>query len=270
MLTSTSHIPEEAGPWERLERLFGSAALQRLQRAHVLVVGLGGVGSWAVEALARSGVGCLTLVDHDSVCLSNLNRQLPALRSTLGMPKAVCLGERVKEINPECRVSVLPLRFTAQTAERVLGTAPDVVIDAIDSVGEKALLLAMCKRVCRSVICACGAGGRRDPVRIRVADLAQVQGDALARAVRARLRRVHGISAINGRFDIPAVYSLEPAAPPATTPRRAEGALRHSVKPGTCCAVTGSFGFVCATLAIEILLSERSSAGPTEECSTTQ
>lgn len=259
MNTSPSTLPtrDDGGAWERLERLIGGEALRRLQRAHVLVVGVGGVGSWAVEALARSGVGRLTLVDHDTVCATNLNRQLPATVQTLGLPKVAWLGDRVSAINPACEVRALQMRFAEATAEEILRSAPDVVVDAIDSVGEKALLLAKCHTAGISVVCSCGAGGRRDPTRVRVSDLAQVEGDALARAVRTRLRRAHGIVACDGLLRIPAVHSTEPAAQGYEGGTSDGEAIHRSKKPGTFCAVTGTFGFVCAAVAVELLLSRR-------------
>lgn len=247
---STSPTPEAARPWERLERLIGAADVARLQRAHVMVVGLGGVGSWAVEALARSGVGELTIMDHDRVCITNINRQLPATHATLGELKTACLARRIHEINPACVVHAVPARFAQETAGELLKLQPHVVIDAIDSVPDKALLLALCRAHGLPVICSCGAGGRRDPTRIRMADLAQVQGDALARAVRHTLRRTHNINAHASLLGIPAVYSTERVRMPAREASCRPGTL----KPGTLCHVTGTFGFFCAAAAIDMLL----------------
>jgi len=247
---STSPTHELDAPWERLERLIGAAGCTALQRAHVMVVGLGGVGSWAVEALARSGIGQLTIVDHDRVCATNINRQLPATCATIGALKTSCMAERVMEINRACVVHAVPMRFDSHTARDILHGKPQVVIDAIDSVAEKALLLALCWETEIPVVSSCGAGGRRDPAQIRVADLAQVQGDALARAVRQALRRAHGITAREGRLGIQAVYSSEPVRVAA----RGAGGARGAHKPGTICHVTGTFGFFCAAAAIDVLL----------------
>lgn len=247
---STLRIHEAGGPWERLERLLGPAGAERLRHAHVMVVGLGGVGSWAVEALARSGVGQLTIVDHDRVCVTNINRQLPATLATMGQFKTACMERRIKEINHACVVNAVPRRFEEHSAWDILEVQPRVVIDAIDSVPEKALLLARCRECKIPVICSCGAGGRRDPTQIRMADLATVQGDALARAVRQRLRRAHKMTAHDGVLGIPAVYSSEPVRMPAFAGARQPGAF----KPGTVCHVTGTFGFFCAAAAIDALL----------------
>lgn len=252
---STSPTPEAAGPWERLERLIGAAGVARLQRAHVMVVGLGGVGSWAVEALARSGVGRLTIVDHDRVCITNINRQLPATLRTIGQFKTGCMAQRIKQINRACVVNAVPKRFDDHTADDILNLQPHVVIDAIDSVPEKALLLALCREYKIPVVCSCGAGGRRDPTQIRVADLAKVQGDALARAVRQTLRRAHNLTAHDGVLGIPAVYSTEPICMPVRdSAADPEAHQPGGLKPGTLCHVTGAFGFCCAAVALDALL----------------
>lgn len=247
---STSPTHEQGTPWERLERLIGCVDAGILRRAHVMVVGLGGVGSWAVEALARSGIGRLTLVDDDCVCVTNINRQLPATHATIGKFKTACMQRRIKQINPRCVVKAVPQRLNEETAWHLIVRRPSVVIDAIDSVRDKALLLAVCRETETPVISSCGAGGRCDPTQIRMADLAQVQGDALARAVRQTLRRAHGITAHNGLLGIQAVYSTEPVRLPVCDTGGAPG----THKPGTICHVTGTFGFFCAAAAIDVLL----------------
>ncbi len=174
-----------------LARLFGRAALERLQRAHVCVVGLGGVGSWTVEGLARSGIGALTLIDLDDVCITNVNRQLPALDGQIGRPKATVLAERVRLINPACRVETALEFFTAATAGRLLATPFDYVVDAVDRMSIKALLIAECRQRGLPVLTVGAAGGRRDPMRIRTGDIGEA-GDELMRQVRKKLRRDHG------------------------------------------------------------------------------
>ena len=158
-------------------RLFGVDALARLRAAHVCVVGIGGVGSWTVEALARSGVGQLTLVDLDEICISNVNRQLHALNADVGRAKVEVMAERVRGINPECDVRPLPEFFTESNAEALLNTRYDFVVDAIDSLANKCRLIALCRDKKIPIVTCGGAGGRQDPTQVRVADLADTSHD---------------------------------------------------------------------------------------------
>lgn len=237
-----------------LGRLYGAAALPRLHAAHVAVVGVGGVGSWVVEGLARSGVGALTLVDLDDVCVTNTNRQLHALTGAVGRPKVAVLAERVRAINPECRVTEAVEFFTAQSAERLLATRYDWLVDAIDGMSNKALLIASCVTAQQPLLTVGGAGGRRDATRIRVGDLGESQGDDLLRLVRKKLRRDHGFARGEGNtYGIPCVYSNEKPVYPW-----ADGTCATEPEPGSSlkldCAsgfgtgvfVTGAFGFAAA------------------------
>lgn len=175
-----------------IARLYGHAALERFLTARVAVVGVGGVGSWAVESLARSGIGNLTLVDLDEICLTNVNRQLHAMDGQIGRQKTEAMAERARAIHPAAAVTIMPKFFTARTAEEILAEGFDAVIDAIDSTSHKALLLAECRaRGIFTVTCG-GAGGRRDPTRIRVADLAYSGKDQLLYQLRRSLRQHHG------------------------------------------------------------------------------
>lgn len=175
-----------------IARLYGDAALERFFTAHVAVIGVGGVGSWAVEALARSGIGTLTLVDLDEICLTNVNRQLHAMDGQIGRLKTEVMAERARAIHPAAEVTIVPKFFNEATAGEILATRYDAVIDAIDSTPHKALLLAACReRGILTVTCG-GAGGRRDPTRIRVADLAFTGKDPLLHQLRRTLRRDHG------------------------------------------------------------------------------
>lgn len=238
-------------------RLFGQPGLERLAAAHVCVVGLGGVGSWAVEGLARSGVGALTLIDLDDVCVTNINRQLPALDGQIGRPKATALAERVALINPACRLTLRHAFFTAATAESLLAGPFSYVVDAIDQVPAKALLIAQARRRGWPVVTAGGAGGRRDPTRIRTGDLGESGSDALLRLVRKTLRREHGFApgAQTGRmhFGIRCVWSEEEqvypwsngtcaSQPEPGSPLRLDCASGF----GTAVFVTGAFGLAAA------------------------
>lgn len=233
-------------------RLLGGEALARLQQAHVAVVGLGGVGSWSVEALARSGIGTFTLVDLDEVCLSNINRQLPALEGEIGRPKVEVMTRRVLAINPACRVHPVHAFFSAGNAEELLATRYDFVLDAIDRPATKSLLIARCRERGIPVMVAGGAGGRGTGTSLQVADLALSRNDRLLVQVRALLRKEHGFPR-EGPFGVDCVFSAEPAV----LPRRGAsgcaaelggGSLRLDCANGygTACFVTGAFGFAAA------------------------
>ncbi len=197
--------------FERNARLFGPEAVERLARAHVTVFGLGGVGSWAAEGLARAGVGRLTLVDYDRVCLTNVNRQLPATQRTVGAPKAEVAAERLRQINPEARIEAVQEFYRAETAERLLpsGGGVDFVVDAVDNVKAKLHLLARCLELGVPVVSSMGAGGRLDPTRVRVTDLYESHTDQFAKDVRKFLRVKHGIPATQQATGILAVWSTE-------------------------------------------------------------
>lgn len=175
-------------PFQRTELLLGQAGYARLRGASVAVIGLGGVGSYAAEALARSGVGHLTLVDFDRVCLTNLNRQLHATRETVGESKAELMAQRVRAIDPRCDVRGLAAFYGPDTEPAILDRPYDAVIDAIDHMASKLHLLETCVRRGLPVFSAMGAGGRLDPTRVRVSDLAATRVDPFAKIVRKQLR----------------------------------------------------------------------------------
>ncbi|MGQ9662594.1 MAG: tRNA threonylcarbamoyladenosine dehydratase [Kiritimatiellia bacterium] len=237
----------------RLELLIGPGGLERLCRARVTVVGIGAVGSYAVEGLARAGVGSLRLVDFDEIRLSNINRQLYALDSTLGLPKVDVAAARVADINPRCSVEPLRLFVDARTAPTVLDPSPDVLIDAIDSLSPKVELLTAAHRLGIRTISVMGAALRTDPSLVRVADLAETHSCPLARCVRKRLAK-RGI-----QRGILCVFSTEPVPTQGPhklireeeetcvrgRPRRPLGSL--STLPGVC-------GLWAATEAIRMLV----------------
>jgi tRNA A37 threonylcarbamoyladenosine dehydratase len=243
-----------------LARLYGAGGLERLTRASVCVVGVGGVGSWAAEALARSGVGHITLVDLDDVCLSNVNRQLHALDGVIGRPKVEVMAERIRAIHPSCHARAVAEFFTETTAEQILGTGFDFVVDAIDQVANKCLLIARCRKEEISIICVLprrpqnkknptlgggGGGGRRDPAAIRVADLAQTSHDALLQQVRKKLRDDYGFARDpKTPFGVPCVFSIESAVRPADG---CAGRVTCDNGYGTASFVTGTFGLVAAS-----------------------
>jgi len=250
-----------------IQRLFGRAGLATLRRSHVAVVGIGGVGSWAVEALARTGIGRLTLIDLDEVCTTNINRQIHATDPTVGRAKIEVMAERVKSIAPDTEVVCQQRFFTADSAEALLDCEPaiDVVIDAIDSAKHKTTLIAECRRRGLHVITVGGAGGRTDPCAIRVADLAWSYHDTLLQRVRKRLRQMHGFAKKGDEpFGIPCVFSPQPVIYPTcdgeiTNERPLDDrdkSMRLSCEQGfgATVFVTGAMGFQAAALAVEHLL----------------
>ena len=250
-----------------MARLYGRAGLERLRAAHVLVVGVGGVGSWTVEALARSGVGTITMVDLDEICVSNVNRQLPALDGTIGRPKVEVLAERIRAINPACRIFARQEFFTEDSAERLLApTDPpvDFVVDAIDAVANKCRLIALCRARQLPVIVCGGAGGRRDPTQVRRADLALATHDRLLSEVRKRLRQEHGFPPAGKKFGVDCICSAEipvfpqkdgsvcPAADAPAEPGESRR-LNCDWGFGSATHVTGTFGFAAAAAVINAL-----------------
>jgi len=193
-----------------VRRLYGESALGKFMQAHVCVIGIGGVGSWAAEALARSAIGRITLIDLDHVAESNINRQLPALSSTLGMAKVQVMAERIWQINPDCAVTAIEEFITVDNLEQHLDRRFDYVIDCIDGFRTKARLIAHCRRNRIPLVTVGGAGGQTDPTRIRVADLSRTEHDALFSKTRKLLRTDYGFTKNpKRRFDVPCIYSLE-------------------------------------------------------------
>ncbi|MEM6987511.1 MAG: tRNA threonylcarbamoyladenosine dehydratase, partial [Pseudomonadota bacterium] len=198
-----------------IERLYGVEAAERIAALRLCVVGVGGVGSWAAEALVRTGVASVRLVDLDDVCVSNTNRQSHALASTVGQFKVDVLRERLSLINPSCAVEARLDFATRETLDKVLEAPLDGVLDCIDSVQAKTDLLAWCRRRKLTVVSTGGAGGRVDPTRLHTGDLNTVKGDALAARVRSKLRHQYGYSRNpKRRYGIPTVFSDEPVRYP--------------------------------------------------------
>jgi tRNA A37 threonylcarbamoyladenosine dehydratase len=243
-----------------IARLFGQPAQERVRRARVCVVGLGGVGSWTVEALARSGVGELALVDLDDVCISNVNRQLHAVVGQYGRPKVDVVQERILAIHPDCTVRPLRAFFTAANADQILEGPFDYLVDAIDSPSLKCLLIARCRARDLPVVTVGGAGGRRDPTAVRVSDLAFSTHDALLQEVRRGLRRDHGFPRGPQPFGAACVFSTERQVFPAAdgsvcAERPADADLRLDCRRGfgTASFVTGAFGFAAAAVVMRHL-----------------
>jgi len=230
-------------------RLYGADGFARLQHAHVCVVGLGGVGSWTVESLARSGVGALTLVDLDDVCISNVNRQLHALDTTIGQGKTEALAARIRLINPDCRVTALPMFLPKTTADQILATPFDYVVDAIDGVAHKARLIGMCKLKNIPVITCGGAGGKTDASMVTIRDLTQTIYDPLMAFIRKRLRKWFHFPRGDRKFGVPCVFSTEqvPGEPSRACDPGEDGVRANcDFGLGAAAHVTGTFGLLAA------------------------
>ena len=224
--------------FDRTKRVLGEDAVEYLRSVRVAVVGLGGVGGYAVEALARTPVGALVLVDPDVVAATNLNRQLAALQSTIGRPKTEVLAERVRDIRPDLTVSIHTTAFCQADAATLFTPPPDGVVDAIDDVEAKIALIRWCSEHRVPIVSSMGAGFRTDPARVRAADISETRGCPLARTVRRRLRAL-GIST-----GVRAVFSDEPPV----SAERADGVV------GAVSWCPGVFGLTCAGELIRLLL----------------
>ncbi len=241
-----------------ISRLYGEVGFERLRRARVCVVGVGGVGSWAVEALARSAVGRITLIDMDHVAESNVNRQLPALDGEIGRPKVAVLAERIIAINPLCRVETIEDFVALDNLDRLLAAENDWVLDCIDQFRVKAALIAYCRRRRQSVITVGGAGGQLDPTRVRIGDLRKTEQDPLLARTRKLLRQQYGFpSNPKRRFNVPCVWSDEPQRMPGTacTSSDVEGSL-NCTGFGACMPVTAGFGLAAAAHVIERIVAD--------------
>ncbi|MFA5372467.1 MAG: tRNA threonylcarbamoyladenosine dehydratase [Sideroxydans sp.] len=243
-----------------IDRLYGEGARLALHRAHVAVIGVGGVGSWAVEALARSGVGSLTLIDFDHIAVSNVNRQVQALDSTLGMAKIAALTVRIHDINPDCNVTPIEDFLTQENLQQLIAPgAFDAVIDACDEAHVKAALIAhACRNKIKLVVCG-AAGGKSDPFRLRQGDLARVTHDALLARVRSRVRKEHKIlPRKNGKLGAACIYSEEPS-------QRASSCTAGDLSCagyGSVVTVTAAMGFAAAAQCLEILAGRASTRQP--------
>jgi tRNA threonylcarbamoyladenosine dehydratase len=268
-------IPASQAPlrerFSGIDRLYGQGAVSRYARSRVAVIGMGGVGSWVVEALARSGVGHLTLIDADDICVSNTNRQLPALEGQYGRNKAEAMAERCRAINPLADVEAVPMFLTSGNMEQLLDRGFDLVLDACDSFRVKVEMIAWCRRRKLPIIVSGSAGGRTDPTQIRLRDLSRTEHDALLALVRKKLRAEFNFPKNPDRyFGVQAVYSLQnvryPQADGSVCGLRpqlgADAALKLDcgVGLGAATHITGAFAFAMAGRALELLLKEKTAA----------
>jgi len=253
--------------FDRTARLLGDDGIARLAQSTVTVFGVGGVGSFAAEGLVRSGVGRVILVDYDRICVTNVNRQIHAMKGTLGKPKVTVMAERLRTINPDAEVIARPEFYSAATSARLLAPEPDVVIDAIDNVTAKMHLIATCVRERMRLVSAMGAAGRLDPTAVRVVDLAETRICPFARELRRLLRKKHGLDC-SQPIGVHAVYSEEaPHAPhvlaydhdgfDCVCPGGENGVNdcdhRNRVE-GSIAFVPSAFGMAAAATAVKLLL----------------
>ena len=257
-----------------IARLYGAPGLARFRAAHVCVVGVGGVGSWVVEALARSAIGRITMIDLDNLAESNVNRQIHALTDTLGMAKVTALAARISQINPYCQVVEIEDFLSAETLDQMIGGHDyDFIIDAIDNVRAKTALIAYCRLHRRRLVTIGGAGGQIDPTRIEVRDLCRTEQEPLLAKVRKRLRTEHGFPrGTKNKFGIDAVFSTEPLR----FPEAVAGAIGDTGKTadddtddlaagvtglncagfGSAVVVTATFGLVAAAHVLRLLAAD--------------
>lgn len=240
-----------------IARVYGVAALEKIRRAKILVIGIGGVGSWVAEALARTGVGHLTLVDLDDVCVTNINRQVHALNGTVGKFKVDVMKERVQLINPFCEVDTKQCFFGPKNLESIFDKSYDFVVDACDDFTNKALLIDHCKKNNLRLAVMGGAGGKTDPTQIQVTDMSTSSNDRLLARLRKKMRQEFDFPGEDGgEFGVWAVWSRERAVYPT-----ADGCVTH--KPpgfakhmdcsegfGSVSFVTGAFAFATTSLVI--------------------
>ncbi|MBA2661856.1 MAG: tRNA threonylcarbamoyladenosine dehydratase [Bradymonadaceae bacterium] len=253
--------------WDRAGRLLGEQAMHTLYGAHVVIFGLGGVGSFTAESLARTGIGRLTLVDFDRVCGTNVNRQLHAMKGTFGKFKADLMAERCSLINPEGTIIGRRAFYHAETSDDLFSDAPDFVVDAIDNVTAKVHLLKSCLERNIPVVSSMGAAGKLDPTKIQLADLSATHNDPLARAVR-KIMRSQGAIGSDGHTGIRCVFSPEARHEPQSLSYDGTAGFRcicptkendlHSCESrnlieGTVSYVTGVFGMMAASVVVRSL-----------------
>lgn len=262
--------------FDRIGRLIGDAKMETLFRSHVMVIGLGGVGSWAAESLARSGVGRLSLVDFDDICITNTNRQLHTMSGLIGKKKATVLAERLQKINPNATVNGIVRFYNFESSDELLGRKPDFIIDAIDNLTAKCHLLDRCRKLGLKVISVGGSGGRLDPLQMKMADLAETHSDPMLQQVRKILRTKYDFPS-EGAFGIPTIFSDEAPTLPVdlkydkglgfkcVCPQGANdlhSCEKRNLIYGTASFVTGAMGLACAGFVVRELLTFQSGAGP--------
>lgn len=249
--------------FDRMGRLVGDQVMLKLFRTHCMIIGLGGVGSWAAESLVRSGVGKITLVDFDEVCITNTNRQIQAVQGMVGRKKVEVLAERLRKINPQAEIITLPEFYNAENSERILSTKPDYILDAIDNLTAKCHLISTCRSQGLKLIVSCGSAAKMDPTQVRLVDLAETSVDPMAAQVRKILRSRYDFP--EKLFDVPCVFSTEPPMEPVELKydkgqgfkcvcpqgqNNLHSCEHRNVIYGTASFVTGTFGLTMASWVI--------------------
>lgn len=245
------------------ERLYGVSGTDILRQSHVCVVGIGGVGSWVAEGLARTALGHMTLIDLDDICVTNTNRQIHALTDTVGEAKVDAMASRIKQINPACTVTTIEDFITPENVPELIGRGFDYIVDATDSIKAKAAMVAHCKRHKIPILTIGGAGGQIDPTQIAVTDLSKTIQDPLAAKLRSELRRFYNFSSNpKRRFGIDCVFSTEqlrypqPDGSVCLTKTLTDGSVKLDCNTGfgAAVAVTATFGFVASARVIDKLI----------------
>ena len=244
-----------------IQRLYGLCGAESIRKGHVLVVGLGGVGSWVVESLARTGIESLTLVDYDDICVSNTNRQLHATESNIGRMKTQALKDRVLSINKNCNVNLIEEIYSKDNESLVFKDDYDVVVDCIDKSIDKENLIVACRERNTPVVVVGSAGGRQDLSKVKVSDLSQTEVDPLLHIMRKSLRKNHGFPRLPKKMDIPTVYSIEtpmfPSEDGGVTTERPDKFLKPldcQTGFGTATHITGTFAFHATQQSIRYLV----------------
>ncbi len=250
-----------------VQRIYGKTVAERLPSAHALVMGVGGVGSWAAEALVRTGIGNITLVDFDDICLSNSNRQIQATTESVGKMKTTVLKERFLSINPELKVTEVQEIFSEQTAQALLASIGNaVILDCMDSLSAKCFLIDHCYKNEHPLVVVGGSAGKLSPEMVKVDDLARTYGDRLLHKLRKRLRTQHGFPRdLKKKWQIPAVFSDESPVyplPDGSVSQDVEARPHHRFLDcnegmGSLCFLTGSFGFFAASEGLKLLATFR-------------
>lgn len=255
--------------FDRMGRLVGDTNMEKLFRSHVMIIGLGGVGSWAAESIVRSGVGHVTVVDFDEICITNANRQLHALQGLVGKKKAEVMGERLRKINPQAQIEHMSLFYNQETAEEILSRKPDYIVDCIDNLTAKTHLLATCRDRSIPVITSAGAAARLNPMAVQLKDLSETHTDPLAHQLRKILRQKYAFPAEGQAFGIPCVFSAETPMEPVELKYDLGQGFKcvcpqgqnnlHSCDQrnkiyGTASFVTGAFGFAMASWIIQRIM----------------
>jgi len=254
-----AELPDSERRFGSVDRAYGRAALLVLSQSHVLIAGIGGVGSWAAEALARSGVGELTLVDMDHVSESNINRQVHALDSTLGQAKVRAMRERIALINPNCIVNECDAFVQADNVEQILSPTADVVLDCTDQLTAKVAMVLCCRQRQQSLLVCGAAGGKTDPLSLKAGDLRDATHDALLARVRNTLRKNHGFAPANvkrvAKLGVQVLWFTESTRRPATfSPTDAAQSPLACAGYGSLVTVTATMGMAAAAHALEHLL----------------